>query len=380
MIRLTIHNLNLRRDGVILLDEVGIEARPGHIHVVVGPADSGKSVLARALAGLEEDCTGEIYLDGRDMIDIPPDKRRIGYVPAGPCLWPGYSVGSNVEYGLKQRGIARLDRRNRISEALGWFGVDSLKHRRVEELTALEARKVAFARALAVDPQVLVADEPLKNLSEVEARTLRDDIVRVQSEQRLTTVILTSLADFWWEDAHRMSLLSDGSILQTGTPEEVFLRPSSLKASSFFGECNVIDGVAEAFDPRGEALVRTGCGRLLGKVASSKGTVPKSGDQVLVLIRPEAISFSVATGSTSTQVNRVPVRVLRSTFSRYTYRYDLGAPGDISLAACLTSGQAAGVRPESNQTALIPSDQISIVPIDSSKPVRRITGDGIEFP
>ena len=360
MIRLTIHNLTLRRDEITLLDQVGIEARPGRIHLVLGRSESGKTVLSRAIAGLEQDCTGEIYLDGRDIIDIPPEKRRVGLIASDPGLWPGHSVGTNVEFGLKYRGIGRQDRKSRISEALGWFGVDSLKHQRVERLSAIEARRVALARALAVDPQVIVLDDPLAELSEPESQALRDDIVRVQTEQRVTTVVLARDVNPWWEFADRISLLNDGRILRTGTPEEVFHRPESLEAAAFFGPCNVIEGVAEAIDPRGEVLVRTACGRLLGRVVTSQGFVPRQGDSVIVMFRPEAIALGAVSGSASAQVNRIPVRVIRSTFAGRTFRCELEAPGEIPLTATLIAGQAAGIRPETNLTALIPSEMMSV--------------------
>jgi len=360
MIRLTIHNLTLRRDEITLLDEVSIEARPGRIHLVLGRPESGKTMLARTLAGLEPDCTGEIYQDGRDFIDIPPEKRRIGLVQTDPGLWLGYSAGANVDFGLKRRGIARQERKDRISEALGWFGVDSLKHRRVESLGRIESLRVALARALAVDPQVMILDDPLAGLNETEVQGLRDDIVRVQTEQRVTTVVLARDVAPWWECADRISLLHDGRILRSGTPEEVFHRPESLEAAAFFGPCNVIEGVAEAIDPRGEVLVRTACGRLLGRAATSQGLVPRQGDPVIVMFRPEAIALGGVTGSGSAQVNRIPVRVVRSNFAGRTYRCELAAPGEIPLTATLIAGQAAGIRPETNLTALIPSEMMSV--------------------
>ncbi|MFM1800714.1 MAG: hypothetical protein RJA81_66, partial [Planctomycetota bacterium] len=147
MIRLTVNDLTLVKDGLTFLDEIQLEARPGAVHLVVGPSGSGKSLLGRTIAGLEEDAEGEIYLDGRDMMAIPPDRRRIGWVAEQNGLWLGYSVFANVEFGLKVKRIPRQERKDRVSEALGWFGADSLRDRRVETLSPLEARRVAMARS-----------------------------------------------------------------------------------------------------------------------------------------------------------------------------------------------------------------------------------------
>jgi len=360
MIRLTVQKLSLRVDEIRLLDDIDIEARPGSCHVVMGPPGSGKTVLARAIAGLEEDCDGEIYLDGRDVIDIPPDKRRIGLVTSDPGLWPGHSAGTNVELGLKGRGIARQDRKARVSEALGWFGVDSLKHRRVETLSPIESRRVALARAMAVDPQVMLLDEPLSGLSESEARDLRDDIARVQAEQRMTVILLTREVDPWWTLADRLSLLADGRVLQSGSAEDVLNRPASREAAAILGPCNVIEGVVEAADPRGEALVRTACGRLLGRLSKTSLTAAQQGDPALVLIRPESIAFAALSAS-SAQVNRVPVRVIRVNFAGRSIRCDLEAPGETPMTAYLSAGQASGIRPDTNVSALIPAELISVV-------------------
>jgi len=361
MIRMTVQKLSLRRDEIRLLDEIDLEARPGSCHVILGTPGSGKSLLARAIAGLEEDCTGEIYLDGRDVIDIPPEKRRIGLVTSDPGLWPGYSAGTNVELGLKSRGIARQDRKARISEALSWFGVDSLKHRRVETLSLIESRRVALARSLAVDPQVLLLDEPLANLNAAETQAFHDDIARVQTEQRVTMILLTREVEPWWTSADRLSLLSEGRILQSGSAESVLNRPVSLEAAAMLGPCNVIEGVVEAADPRGEALVRTACGRLLGRLSSTGQSAPRQGDQAYVLIRPESIAFAAVSSASSAQVNRVPVRVLRTNFAGRTLRCDLEAPGETPLTASLTTGQASGIRPDLNLSAMIPADLISVV-------------------
>jgi ABC-type Fe3+/spermidine/putrescine transport system ATPase subunit len=360
MIRMTVHNLSLTSDALTLLDGIGIEARPGRIHLIVGPAGSGKTLLGRTLAGLELDSTGEIYLDGRDVIDIPPGLRRIAWAPSENSLWPGYSVGANVEFGLKRRGVGRQERRSRVSEALGWFGVDSLKHRRAESLELPDARRVALARALAVDPQVLVVDEPLKHLADETAESLRDTILRVQAEQRVTTLILTRNAEPWWESVDRVSLIDQGTIIQSGTPEEVLQRPFDERAATFFGECNVIEGVAEAVDPRGEALVRTAMGRLLGRTAVSGARIPKQGDPVLVMIRPGAIGLVSGASTGSTQLNRVPVRVTRSRFAGRLVHIDLEGPSEVSLVALATPAYASSFRPDTTMTAVIPADQVSI--------------------
>lgn len=361
MIRMTVNDLRLVNDGLVLLDDIRLEARPGAIHLVVGPANSGKTLLGKTLAGLELDANGEIYLDGRDVIDIPPAKRRVGWVASENSLWPGHSVQANVELGLKLRKIGRQERRERISEALGWFGADSLKERRTETLSLLEARRVAMARTLVVDPQILIVDEPLKGLSPEEMELHRENIIRVQREQRLTTLILSRDPAPWWPVADRITLMDLGRVVQTGPVDEVLQRPNGQDAAAYFGEINSIEGVVEALGQGGEVLVNLPVGQMVGRVAPNR-TV-ENGMPVRVLIRPEAIAFAVAATSAGAKTNRVPVRINEIEFKGPLRSLTLTAPGDQLLTAVSTPTVVAGIVPGQSLSALIPAELVSVVPI-----------------
>lgn len=357
MIRLTVNDLTLVKDGLTFLDEIQLEARPGAVHLVVGPSGSGKSLLGRTIAGLEEDAEGEIYLDGRDMMAIPPDRRRIGWVAEQNGLWLGYSVFTNVEFGLKVKRIPRQERKDRVSEALGWFGADSLRDRRVETLSPLEARRVAMARSLVVDPQILMVDEPTASLNENDARLFSENLLRVQSDQRLTTVLFCRSANPWWSWSDRISLLSAGRVIQSGPVSEVFDRPANPEAASMLGECNILKGQVEAFDPKGEVLVVLPFGRLLGRLAGSR-IAPDSGETVTVMIRPESIHL--AGGPSSGQVNRIPVRVESILPEGGLRRIQLLTQGEIRIEALTTSCGLQGLQPGSSAMVTIAADQVSV--------------------
>jgi ABC-type Fe3+/spermidine/putrescine transport system ATPase subunit len=359
MIRLTVSDLRLVSDGLILLDDIDLEARPGALHLVVGPPGSGKTLLGRTLAGLELDANGEVYLDGRDVIHIPPAKRRVGWVASEPSLWPGHSVQVNVEMGLKARKLNRQERRNRVSEALGWFGADSLKDRPAESLSLLEARRVAMARSLVLDPQILMIDDPLSGLSDEEASLHRENIVRVQGDQRLTTLVFARSPDAWWDAADRMTVMDLGRVLQSGPVEEVLQRPVSEASASFFGRVNALQGTLEAVGQTGEVLVNLPIGQLVGRLTGQRAV--EAGEPVRVLIRPEAIGLALATSTSTTKTNRVPVRVEEVLFEGPLRRLRLTAPGNQRLEAVSTPTVVAGVMPGGTMTALIPADQVSVI-------------------
>lgn len=358
MIRLTVNDLRLVKDGLIYLDDIQLEARPGTIHLVVGPEGSGKSLLAHTIVGLEPDADGEIYLDGRDMIAIPPDRRRMAWVGQENGLWAGYSVFANVEFGLKSRKIPRQERKARASEALGLFGADSLRDRRVESLNPLEARRVAMARSIAVDPQILILDEPTAGLEPQQADLFIENILRVQADQRLTTVLLSRQPAPWWSWSDRISLLDQGRIIQSGSSSIVFDRPMSHAAAEMLGPCNILSGEVEAADPKGEILVRLPFGRLLGILSGSALTV-NSGDKVSVYIRPESVNISPA--STSGQVNRIPVRIESIVSEGGLRRLKLLTQGDLVIEAVTTSGAIQGIQPGATTIALVAAEQIGVV-------------------
>lgn len=358
MIRLTINDLRLIKDGLIYLEEIQLEARPGAIHLVVGPEGSGKSLLARTIAGLEPDADGEIYLDGRDMIAIPPDRRRMAWIGQRNGLWSGYSVFANVEFGLKSKKVPRVERKTRVSEALGWFGADSLRDRRVETLNPLESRRVALARSLVMDPQVLLIDEPTEGLSPEQSELLVENLMRVQAEQRLTTVIFSRNPAPWWSSADRISLLEQGRIVQSGGVAEVFDRPSGANSAGLLGLCNILNGQVEAIDNKGEILVRLPFGRLLGRIAGSSRTAT-AGDPVLVMIRPESVNLS--NSSPSGQVNRIPARIESISPEGGLRRLTLLTQGELVIEAVATSGVVQGIQPGSTTVALVAAEQVGVV-------------------
>ncbi|MBY0396344.1 MAG: ATP-binding cassette domain-containing protein, partial [Thermoleophilia bacterium] len=192
MTRLNVDGLVKRIDRVAVVDGASLDIAAGELAVVVGPSGAGKTTLARLIVGLDRPDAGEIFFDARVVHTLPPQDRKVGPVFQEDGLWPGMTVAENLGYALRLSRVPRAEHKERVAEALNALRIDTLAARRPDELTGLQRRRAALARALAVRPALLVLDEPMGPLESRVRDDLRDDIRRIHAETGLTTLVLTS--------------------------------------------------------------------------------------------------------------------------------------------------------------------------------------------
>ena len=272
MVRVTLDNLVKRQDDVALIDGVSLEIAPGELMLIAGPNGSGKTLLARLIAGIGRLDEGEIYFDGRVVQALPPLERRVGMVFAEEDLWPHLSVAENVGYALRIRKVPSRERRPRVAEALGLVGIDSLARLRPDRLTAVQRLKTALARALAVKPDLLLLDEPLGRVEPRHRIEVRDLVRQLHQESEATTVLFTNDPRDALGIADRVAVLDLGRILQVGPPRAVYRQPIDVVSARLFGETNLFQGQVEEVDPTGSLLTRTPLGRFSGRCGL--GTLP----------------------------------------------------------------------------------------------------------
>lgn len=355
MIRVTIESLVKRYDKVAVVDHASLEIRPGELAFLVGPTGSGKTTFARIVAGLEEADEGEIYFEGRIVHTLPPAGRRVGMVFEDDALWPHWTVAENVGYGLRVRGIARRDRRERVAEILGLVGIDSLADRRPDALSPLQRLRVALARALVIEPELLILDEPLARLEPRSRAEFRDALRRLHAETETTTLVLTSDPREALALSDRLAVIDLGRVVQVGPPNEVYIRPADTFVARFLGPTNLIQGQVEGTDARGDVVVRTPLGRLIGQ---SSGGPLENGSPVTVAIRPESIGLGpVPPGS-----NRFSATLERQTFLGEVRQVDLRGPGDWPVTALALQAQAVGLREGQGVTASVPPELVIVLP------------------
>jgi putative spermidine/putrescine transport system ATP-binding protein len=223
-----------------VLDRVSLSAAGGEFIALLGASGCGKTTLLRAICGFVPLASGSIAVGGRDITKLPPDKRNIAMVFQSYALWPHMTVAQNIGYGLKLRGVGRAEIAERIAALLAMLRLDGLGERKVTALSGGQRQRVALGRALAIDPQVLLLDEPLSNLDARIREEVRHEIKTLQQRLGITTVHVTHDRQEAMVMADRIVILDGGRVAQIGRPEEIYNRPNSPFVASFMGASNIV--------------------------------------------------------------------------------------------------------------------------------------------
>ena len=279
---IVIEQLVKRYQGHPVVNDVSLDVPEGEFFVLLGPSGSGKSTLLRLIAGLTEADSGRVRLHGRDVTDLAPQKRDIGFVFQSYALFRHMSVAGNIEFPLVVRRVRRAERRRRCDELLELVGLAGLGGRLPEQLSGGQQQRVALARALAHRPELLLLDEPFGALDARIRADLRRTVRAIQRELRVTALFVTHDQEEAFELADRIGVMDHGRLLETGQPQELYLRPQTEFVATFLGTANLMVGEC---GPEG---VRLGPIRVpLGTEAAAAGEGTR---RVQVLFRPEDVA------------------------------------------------------------------------------------------
>jgi putative spermidine/putrescine transport system ATP-binding protein len=238
---LSVENLTVAYGDTPVLGGVSLTVRKGEFVALLGSSGCGKTTLLRAVSGFVPVTSGRIAIAGRDVTAVPPEGRNTAMVFQSYALWPHMTVAQNIGYGLKLRRWPRARIDERVEAMLHLLQLDGLGPRNVTQLSGGQRQRVALGRALAIDPELLLLDEPLSNLDARIRLELRHEIRALQQRLGITAVHVTHDREEAMVMADRIVILNAGCIAQAGTPEEVYNRPASPFVAAFMGAENVVE-------------------------------------------------------------------------------------------------------------------------------------------
>ena len=231
-----------RFGDVVAVAGVDLEVRAGEFFSMLGPSGSGKTTSLRMIAGFEHPSEGQVHLGGRDVTTLPPYQRDVNTVFQDYALFPHMDVGQNVEYGLRVKRVAKVERRRRVGEVLDMVRLTGFARRKPAQLSGGQRQRVALARALVNRPRVLLLDEPLGALDLKLREEMQVELKRIQNEVGITFLYVTHDQDEALAMSDRLAVFNLGRIEQVGTPAEVYEEPATEFVAGFVGTSNVLSG------------------------------------------------------------------------------------------------------------------------------------------
>lgn len=223
-----------------VLKDINIEIKDGELFTFLGPSGCGKTTLLRILAGFEKPDSGIVKLNDKDITDLIPEKRGISMVFQNYALFPNMNVAENVGYGLKVRGINKKIIKEKVEHYLDMVGMVKFSGRDINELSGGEQQRVCIARALAIDPKVLLLDEPLSNLDAKLRERMRVEIKELQDKLGITTIFVSHDQQEAMSISDRIAVLNGGEVVQVAPPIDLYNSPQNEFVAGFIGESNII--------------------------------------------------------------------------------------------------------------------------------------------
>ncbi|NYT59308.1 ABC transporter ATP-binding protein [Alcaligenaceae bacterium] len=240
-----IEDLHLSFGATKVLEGINMVIEPGEFFAFLGPSGSGKSTLLRAIAGFGPTPRGRILIGDRDIANLPPWKRNVGMVFQSYALWPHMSVRKNVAFGLEERKTPAREIGPKVEAALETVNLLDLADRMPAQLSGGQQQRVALARTIAIEPQVLLLDEPLSNLDAALRVQMRRELLALQRKLGLTTIFVTHDQEEANTTSDRMAVLDKGVIQQIGTPQELYDHPANAFVAGFLGTANILNGTMQ---------------------------------------------------------------------------------------------------------------------------------------
>ncbi len=286
MATIKLENIHKRFPGVEALKGITEEIRSGEFFTLLGPSGCGKTTLLRTIAGFYRQDEGHIYIDDKLIDDVPAYDRNTGMVFQNYAVFPHMTVFENVAFGLKNRKLPHDVIRQKVKHVLEMARLTGFEERTPDQLSGGQQQRVGLARAMVIEPKVLLMDEPLSNLDAKLRVQMREEIREIQKKLGITTIYVTHDQEEALVISDRIAVMKDGEIHQVGTSWEIYKNPSDIFVASFVGETNFMEGEVQKGE-KGRLIIRIGDQLIKANVPVSSKEVRR----IKLSVRPEEITL-----------------------------------------------------------------------------------------
>ncbi len=338
-----------------VLRDIDLVIEPGEFFALLGPSGSGKSSLLRLIAGFNQPQSGRLLIGGKDISRVPPWQRNVGMVFQNYALWPHMTVWANVAFGLQERRLPKPVIAQKVAAALALVDLEDYARRRPSQLSGGQQQRVALARTIAIEPEVLLLDEPLSNLDAKLRVDMRVELLALQRKLGITTLFVTHDQEEALSISDRVAVLDGGVIQQVGTPMDLFDRPANRFIASFVGTINLISGTAVAA-PAGVVFESP----LLGKI-NLPSAAPLSG-AAEIAFRPHTLSLAAPDSAATSDRIWIKGNVTEREFLGEFIRYRIDAQGTDIIADQPHHGGNVEFKPGNQVNVGIEPAQIRLLP------------------
>jgi spermidine/putrescine transport system ATP-binding protein len=278
------------------LDDVSVTIRQNEFFTLLGPSGCGKTTLLRLIAGFDHPSAGTILLQGTDISHLPPYQRSVNTVFQSYALFPHMTVAQNIGFGLEMLGKPKAEITDTVAAMLKLVRMEELRDRRTDQISGGQEQRVALARALAPKPKVLLLDEPLSALDYKLRKEMQIELKRLQHETGITFIFVTHDQEEALTMSDRVAVMSQGKVLQIGSPREIYDHPAERFVADFIGDTNFLETLVVSAEKR-RAVLRLSSGRVVG-ADLPEGMAPgmTEGGKVTAAIRPEHATLLTGNG------------------------------------------------------------------------------------
>lgn len=277
-----------KQEDVYAVNDISLDFSKGELTTLLGPSGCGKTTTLRMLAGFEYPTSGKIIIDGKDMTNIPPNKRNIGMIFQNYALFPHLTVFENVAYGLRIQKMSNRVVESKVNDVLALLKIEELRDRKPDQISGGQQQRIAIARSIVIEPSILLFDEPLSNLDAKLREYMRMELRQIQQRLDITSIYVTHDQEEAMAISDKVVIMNKGKIQQQGSPIDIYTKPKNRFVADFIGKTNFIEGMVKEINDNLVVINIEG----YSLTTDNNDDNLQKGDTVECVIRPEFLTIT----------------------------------------------------------------------------------------